>query len=87
MARAQCANMATDLLDTRQQVVKATAAAQPSVVHLRTLHTDPAAAKEFAMLRDDNMRLQRDNVKLRSEVEALQFKAIDQVRNTVSWCG
>ena len=82
----QTANMATTLLEAKQRITKAEAAAQPSVVHLRTLHTDPAAAKEFAMIRDDNARLQKENVKLRAEVEALQFKATDQVRPRASSC-
>jgi hypothetical protein len=71
--------MATDILGYQQQLSEAERAAQPHVMHLRCLHTDPAVAKEFLQLRDENKRLQDEKLKLRSTVEGLQFKVGDQV--------
>jgi hypothetical protein len=82
----QVANMATDMLGYQDKLAEAAAASQPHVLHLRTLHTDPAVAKEFLMLRDDNRKLQKENVALRSQVEALEFKVGDQVsQSALSW--
>lgn len=79
LGKLQVANMATDILGYQRKLSEAERAAQPHVLHLRSLHTDPAVAKEFLQLRDENKRLQDEKLKLRSTVEGLQFKVGDQV--------
>ena len=81
----QNANMAAEILTYQDRIASAEAAAQPNVVHLRTLHADPAVAREFALLRDDNRRLQTENAGLKSELEALQFKVGEVVRIHLSF--
>ena len=73
--------MAADILSFKGNLAEAQVASQPDVMHLRTLNTDPAVAKEFSMIRDDNRRLQKENVSLKSQIDSLQFKPTDQVRN------
>lgn len=56
----QIANMAAEVFKLRQQLVEVEAAAQPDVVQLKSLLCDPAVAREFALMREDNVRLQAE---------------------------